>query len=345
MNKKSFEPKFELVKYKKNEKEGKKLKKDLENFNKKNLLSKLSKFVSFNFNHKEDLDRNWVDNIWEALSIPERSVEIEGWLRANKGKALVLRGRRYQETMLHWGVLSTLSLTIALLECNLDINAKDKDGRTPFDWLMERYNVVFVTGEVELDKNGRSRLKAETQGSALHIWNIGARPSKDINKIKKGEDPIILSNIANGELWLIKLLYNSYGKEILTGWLKNKRSLIHIWALTPDSPMKKKGFEVLMSDLKLKDNILKNAKDEKVLSIDETDIDGRTSLWYALDGIFSSDQYDENLNSSIKYLLELGADPDKKDILGVSPRDILSLNKDNKKHDYIEVLFLKNKAK
>lgn len=321
------------------------LKNKVENIFQKTIKkSKLSESVSFVIDNKEKLERNWIDNIWEALSIPERSVEVEGWILKNKGKVLLLRGKNFQETMLHWGVLSTLSLTMALIDCNLSINEKDKDGKTPFDWLMERYNIVFVEKLQKLDENGETRLKAETQSSGVYIWNMGARPSVSFKDLKKGNDMTLLTNIANGELWLIKLLYNTYGKDALTGWLDDRRSMIHIWSLSPDSPVKKQGFEVLMSDLKLRENIIKNAVDEQVLSIDEKDINGRTALWYTVDGLLVPNKGDNYfLRNNAKILLELGADMTEKDLFGVSPYDlVLQQPESNANASYLKKLFEEN---
>lgn len=323
--------------------------KALDLFDKKNKRTELGKNIEYLINHQKELDKTWVDNIWQTLSFPERAVEIEGWLskETNKGKAFVLRGKAKKETMLHWGVLSTLSLTVALLECNLNINEKDIDGKTPFDWLMERYNVALVSNDVVLDKNGKSRLKAETQGTGVYIWQLGARPSKKIEEIKRGDDMILLTNIANGELWLVKLLYNTYGETALKGWLKDQRSMIHIWSLSPKSPNKKKGFEILMSDLKLRENILKNQEDQQVLSIDEKDINGRTALWYTVDAL-KQDGVDSDLFiNNAKILLKLNANPLENDLNGISPYSLVAEDQENDAMGILKVLFdnhLENKS-
>lgn len=302
-------------------------------------IKPLTEKIDFLIRNKNKMDRDWIDNIWEAVAIPERSIEVESWALRNKGKVLLLRGKRHKETLLHWGVMSTLSLMIALVECNLNVNEKDKYGKTPFDWLMERYNIVFVSKEQKIDENGMIRLKAETQSNSIYFWNLGGRPSSSLEEIKEGKNLQILTNMANGELWLIKLFYMTYGKEILKGWLNDRRSLIHIWSLSPKSPTKRQGFEALMSHLKLSENILKDAIDEKILSIDEVDINERTALWYSVDGLFSSNEHDELLFDNIEILLDLGANFNKKDLFDTSPYDIVLKHIDTDKGVKIKKIF------
>lgn len=321
---------------------------------KNNILDKfkvksLVNFV-YNFSSKENvekLDKTWIDNIWNIIAIPERSMEIEAWISKNPTKVLMLNGK-HGESMIHWGVLSSISLTMALYNCGIDINAKDSDGKTPFDWLMERYNIIFISKEQKVNKDGENRIKAETQSVGSYIWNIGARPSSSIKEIKNGEDLKMLTNIANGEMWIIKLLYSTYGKDILKGWLEDKRSLIHIWSLCPKSKIKKQGFETLMSHLKLTENTINNKEDIKILDIDEKDINERTALWYTLDAIFLEEislDIVENLRDNIEILLSLGADIYKKDIFNVSPYDILLKNKDHKLFDFLNTMFENNLKK
>lgn len=324
----------------------------------KRVLNKLKKFkvknivnLVYNFSDPQkvkELDRTWIDNIWNIIAIPERSMEIETWISKNPSKVIMLNGK-HGESMIHWGVLSSISLTMALYNCGIDINAKDNDGKTPFDWLMERYNVVFISKEQSVNKDGENRIKAETQSVGSYIWNIGARPSIPFEDIKNGKDLKLLSNIVNGEMWIIKLLYSTYGKSALKGWLDDKRSIIHLWSLCPKSPIKKQGFETLMSSLKITENISNNQEDIKILDIDELDINDRTSLWYSLDAIFI-DELDsnivENLLDNIEILLSLGADINKKDIFNVSAYDILLRNKEHELFDFVNTMFqnsLKNK--
>lgn len=310
---------------------------------------KLDKLVQLVYNFSDpkkvkELDKTWIDNIWNIIAIPERSMEIEAWISKNPTKVLMLNGK-HGESMIHWGVLSSISLTMALYNCGIDINAKDKDGKTPFDWLMERYNVVFISKDQKVNQDGENRIKAETQSVGSYIWNIGARPSLSLKEIKNGEDIKMIANIANGEMWIIKLLYSTYGKEVLKGWFKDKRSLIHIWSLCPKSPIKKQGFETLMSHTKMTENISNNKVDVKLLDINEVDINERTALWYSLDAIFMEEinsEIIENLRDNIEILLSLGADINKKDIFNVSPNDILLRNKEHELFDFINTMFENN---
>ena len=49
-----------------------------------------------------------------------------------------MRGE-HGETMLHWAVLSEYGLIVDLIDAGIGVNAKDKYGKTPMDWLLERY--------------------------------------------------------------------------------------------------------------------------------------------------------------------------------------------------------------
>ena len=292
----------------------------------------------------EKIDRTWIDNLWSIIVLPERSAEIESWVENNKTSALMLTGVKCEETLLHWSVLSTISLTMCLYNVGISINSKDKDGKTPFDWLIERYNVVFVNKLKTLNKDGESRMKSETQSMGTYIWNIGARPGSSLDDIKSGKDMSVISCIADGQMWLIKVMYETYGASVLKNWMDNGRSLMHVWLLTPTGPEKEIGFKTLMSDLKLRDNILKNAKDKKMLSVDEKDADGRTPLWYCISMLedISEDDGVSFIIDNITILKKLGANIHIKDIYGVSPYDLLMKNVNHKNFDYINVLFKEN---
>lgn len=318
---------------------------------KEKILDKMSNFkvkriseLVYNYSREENLEklnRTWIDNLWNIVAIPERSLEVETWISKNNSQVLLLKGK-HGENLIHWGVLSSISLTMAIMNCGVDINAKDSSGKTPFDWLMERYNFIFVEKGTKLNKDGENRIISETRSVGSYIWHIGARPSESLDNIKSGNDMKLLSNIATGEMWIIKLLYISYGDKVLKGWLSDKRSMIHIWALTPKNPNKKIGFETLLSHNKLVDNILKNKEDKTVLSIDEKDLNGRTALWYTIDALFSKDinvGMVELLLDNVDILLSLGANGDEKDIFGYSPKDLISFKNDKgKSEDFMDYL-------
>lgn len=264
---------------------------------------------AINVSNKSILRRedNTPDNIWFALINPERATEIRAWLFGNKLKALILRGPQ-GETMLHWAVLSEYSLILDLVDAGININCQDKNGRTPMDWIVDRYWELCVLEKENIPYQGLLKLKAQTEELGTLVYSLGGRPT-DFENISEEDNNSAAKMAMGGAFWYIESLYRDKGLSYLKNWLNNKRSVIHVWILSSDDGLKYKNLEQMI---------------KWGLSIDEKDIDGRSPLWYLIEG-WSLGSQRNKLEKVISQFLEMGADPDLEDNEGVSPRLILNL--------------------
>lgn len=277
-------------------------------------VNKLSYEVSKSFLPPEREFDTAQKNIWFVLINPERAIEVRAWLTKNKMKALLMRGE-HGETMLHWAVLSEYGLIVDLIDAGLGVNIKDKYGKTPMDWLLERYWYSCVVNDTSLNKEGYLKIKGQTEDLGTVLWSLGGRPSE--NNENALEAKLIA---ARGALWwYIQALKETEGVESLKNW-SNGRCVLHAWILSENNDQKVSRIKRML---------------EWGVSIDEPDENGRTCLWYALDTWERDLEVDLMLNI-IPELLELGADPDIEDNFNISPRNLLSEEKAEKFEEIIK---------
>lgn len=256
-------------------------------------------------------------NIWYVLINPERAIEVRAWLKKNRMKALIMRGEN-GETMLHWAVMSEYGIIIDLVDAGISPNSKDRHGKTPMDWLLERYWYTCVEKEGRLNRDGQYKIKSQTEDLGVVLWGMGGRPSE--NNPESLDANLIAAR--GGLWWYIQLLYETYGLDSLRGWMSDKRSVMHAWILSENNEQKFVRMQELI---------------KWGLSIDEVDANGRTCLWYAADA-WKNDLETDLMVEMIPELLKLGADPDIDDVNGISPRNVLS----GEKAEEFERLILNN---
>lgn len=275
-----------------------------------------------NLKNKPEPDTE-VDKIWEALINPERSMEVKSWLMKNQAAGALLRGKN-GETMLHWAVLSEYALIIDLLDY-LDINELDNNKRTPMDWIIDRYNYVFNNRD-KLDyikDEGFKKIKEQTEHLGILTLNLGGKPYQLLDKDNEEKEPTKHYGIIacfGGLWWFLREIYYKYGKEMLTNWLDDKRSALHLWFQSPYDDKKNDRYDTLVKEFKLDINL--------------EDLNKRTPLWYAIDGFFYSkymlleEPQNKNIITSIEQLLKLGADPNIADINNVTPVKLFDIYKE-----------------
>lgn len=268
----------------------------------KPIANEISKAMS---NVNSDSFKSRQERIWEALKNPTRAVEIRGWLTKHKNDALLMKGSQ-GETMLHWAVLSEYSLVIDLISAGISPNVKDDIGRTPMDWLVERFWYTVVKKEIELPEEGILRIRAQTEELGSVLWSKGGRTSNSEESLNPGEAWI------RGSAWgLLAILKDTDGIDALKNWGSQKVSAIHTWFLAEDTLEKERQLDKMI---------------EWGLNIDEKDVSGRTPLWYAMDTWIHFPEWEDISFKAIKLLLEREADPDEEDLEGISPSMLLGLS-------------------
>lgn len=253
-------------------------------------------------------------NIWFVLINPERAIEVRAWLSKNKMKALLMRGE-HGETMLHWAVLSEYGLIVDLIDAGIGVNAKDKYGKTPMDWLLERYWYSCIENSSSLSKEGILKIKGQTEDLGTVLWSLGGRPSENNDNALDAK----LIAARGGLWWYIQALHEGQGIKSLKNW-SNGRCVLHAWILSENNEQKINRIQRML---------------DWGLSIDEPDENGRTCLWYALD-TWERDLEVDLMLDIIPELLTLGADPDVEDNFNVSPRNLLSEEKAEKFEEIIK---------
>lgn len=268
----------------------------------KPIANEISKAMS-NVNSNSFKSRQ--ERIWEALKNPTRAVEVRGWLTKHKNDALLMKGSQ-GETMLHWAVLSEYSLVIDLISAGISPNVQDDVGRTPMDWLVERFWYTVVKKEIELPEEGILRIRAQTEELGSVLWSKGGRTSNSEESLNPGEAWI------RGSAWgLLAILKDTDGIDALKNWGSQKVSAIHTWFLAEDTLEKERQLDKML---------------EWGLNIDEKDISGRTPLWYAMDTWIHFSEWEDISFKAIKLLLERKANPDEEDLEGISPSMLLGLS-------------------
>lgn len=263
------------------------------------------------------------ENLWAAILNPSRAVEVRVWLKKHGEEAIKIRGVKYEESLLHWAALSDIGLIIDLFSAGLDINIKDNLGRTPFDWVMERYWFSCINKNIHIAEEGKHKIRWQTEEFAIMLWQNGGRPGywKDADLMRNIDDPQLFFGhvMCNGNLWgLMDIIYFSEGSDVFKGWPTNQRTLLHSWVTQPLTDIRKKMFTVWM---------------KRLGTVDAVDEQGRTPLWYAMDAWISDPKKHGFLKEVVYFLIKKGANYERCDDSGVSPEALLQFCEDQEVSD------------
>lgn len=271
----------------------------------KNTLS-----TSINSSLKDDIKNTHATSdtlpsgVKSALFHPQMSLEVRGWLKNNQSTANKWRGE-FGESMMHWAFLSDWTLAMELREVGLDLNHLDNDNRSPMDWLLDRLysSIVDESTNHHLSAGGKERLLKQSINQFQYLWPLNARPSDKNQSLHPG-----VVWIRSGAWELLDLL-NEVDQDFSSWfkWLPYEGNALHAWILSFESH-KKSNFL---------DNWIKYG-----LDIDARDNNGRSPLWYAIDGFIVSPSHRALLLKSINSLLEKGSDPLADDINGATPYSV-----------------------
>lgn len=201
--------------------------------------------------------------ILEARLDYTKSASITEWIKTNPQKALKWRGK-HDETLLHWTILTSLHNTQMLVDdLGMSINVKDKNGRTPCDWLIERFFVNVVVNSNKLDEKGRVFIMNQTNEHLIYLYRKKAQTRHDIVDLMS----------KTGSYKFIDFLYKKEGIEALTNIGINKKTIIHNWLLLGESIEKHQKLIELLNTYPV--------------DINATDVHGYTPVYYAIDGMLS----------------------------------------------------------
>lgn len=240
---------------------------------------------------------------WRDFVDPLRTMEATRQIVKNPEQVRNARGDQ-GETVLHWAALSNLGLITDLLGIGLDVNAQDRQGRTPLDWQNSRVWHICVQRETHMSEGGRYQVRQHSEALIQALWRMGGRAGP-----KSALDPIQIWTRAG--LWsLVDMRQDLEGSglplRVLQGLGPQQETALHGWVLASDSPEKHRHL-----DLWLKQG----------LSIDAADAQGWTPLRYAIEGLREQPSWHRILLASIRALIQKGASPDVADREGVTPRD------------------------
>lgn len=277
-------------------------------------------------------------SVREALIDPRRGEEVQGWLRGNpsrKEAALAWRGDD-GETMMHWAFMSSWGLALDLASAGLSYEDLDKYGRTPMDWLSDRLWATLVepVGSARLSLAGQQRLLEHTQSQVLGLWNLGVRPTSRPRALHVG-----VVWMRAGAWKLMPLIRDEVLPQVLDkgispprpysgpcpGWMRwtpRQGHALHVWVLSPDGPGRRAFLKTWQ---------------EAGLDVDARDEDGRTPLWYAVEGALFKPEWRRPLAKVMRELVAAGADPNAEDIDTTSPLSLILRNK-NAWEEYADLL-------
>ena len=202
-----------------------------------------------------------------------KSSVITEWIRNNPKKALNWRGK-HDETLLHWTILTSLHNSQFLVEdLGMSINVKDKDGRTPYDWLLERFFVNVVTNANQLEEKGRVFIMNQTNEHLIYLYNKNAHTRYDVVDLMS----------KTGSYKFIDYLYKKEGVYPLVNIGVNKKNILHNWLLLGESIEKHQKLIELLETYPI--------------DINSTDIHGYSPVYYAIDGMLSLPEDVKTLNN------------------------------------------------
>ena len=202
-----------------------------------------------------------------------KSSVITEWIRNNPKKALNWRGK-HDETLLHWTILTSLHNSQFLVEdLGMSINVQDKDGRTPYDWLLERFFVNVVTNANQLEEKGRVFIMNQTNEHLIYLYNKNAHTRYDVVDLMS----------KTGSYKFIDYLYKKEGVYPLVNIGVNKKNILHNWLLLGESIEKHQKLIELLETYPI--------------DINSIDIHGYSPVYYAIDGMLSLPEDVKTLNN------------------------------------------------
>ena len=268
----------------------------------------------------------------QALIHPQRALEVQGWLKNAHREAHQALARAWRgddgETMMHWAFLSHWGLALDLAAAGLAYDDVDRHGRTPMDWLNDRLwaAVVEPMGQARLSLAGAERLRRHTEDQVLNLWALGVRP-----KAAPGRHAVGTVWLRAGAWSLLPLLLEGPGATEETtataddasaaldssdrgpaGWVRwtpRGGSALHAWILAPDMP----GRRAFLQDWQARGG-----------SLECTDDEGHTPLWYAVDAWLSEAAWRDRLAGVIRELAQAGARLNHPNVHGVTVRDLVA---------------------
>lgn len=237
---------------------------------------------------------------WNDFVDPLKTVEATRQIAKRPQQVREARGDQ-GETALHWAALCNLGLITDLLTIDLDINAKDAAGRTPLDWQNSRLWHICVERETAMSEGGRFHLRHQSEALIQALWRLGGRQGDTLL------DPIQIW--ARAGVWTLidmrqDMVSASQPLAVLRDLGPQHECVLHGWVMAADAPEKGRQLDRWL---------------EAGLAIDTPDANGRTALWYAVDGLLSRPAWHRQFLPSIRQLIAHGASPEQKDHHGVSP--------------------------
>ena len=235
---------------------------------------------------------------WDYVINPNGYTEVMLWLKYHKDPKDHPKGKM-GESLLHWGVLSNLALTIELIDiCGYDPNIKDKNGLTPLDWLMERFMYAVLQENEQMPKESKYKILKMTETNGIFLYEKGGRSTYNlVDLLVKGGAREFVANI-----------YRNTGLSAFTNIGQYKANAFHSWVLLTGS----QDQEILLKDL------LRYG-----LDINQVDEGGRTPLFYCVDSFICKPQYYLDIwKDKLLLLLKNGADPNIRNSDGYTVYDL-----------------------
>ena len=235
---------------------------------------------------------------WDYVINPNGYTEVMLWLKYHKDPKDHPKGKM-GESLLHWGVLSNLALTIELIDiCGYDPNIKDNNGLTPLDWLMERFMYAVLQENEQMPKESKYKILKMTETNGIFLYEKGGRSRYNlVDLLVKGGAREFLANI-----------YRNTGISAFTNMGKYKTNAFHSWVLLTGSQEQ----EAVLKDL------LRYG-----LDINQVDDEVRTPLSCGVDSFICKPQhYLDIWKDKLLLLLKNGADPNIRNSEGYTVYDL-----------------------
>ena len=235
---------------------------------------------------------------WDYVINPNGYTEVMLWLKYHKDPNDHPKGKM-GESLLHWGVLSNLALTIELIDiCGYDPNIKDNNGLTPLDWLMERFMYAVLQENEQMPKESKYKILKMTETNGIFLYEKGGRSRYNlVDLLVKGGAREFLANI-----------YRNTGISVFTNIGKYNSNAFHSWVLLTGSQEQ----EVVLKDLI-----------RYGIDINQVDDEGRTPLFYCVDSfIYKPQHYLDIWKDKLLLLLKNGADPNIRNSEGYTVYDL-----------------------
>lgn len=235
---------------------------------------------------------------WDYVINPNGYTEVMLWLKYHKDPKDHPNGKM-GESLLHWGVLSNLALTIELIDiCGYDPNIKDNNGLTPLDWLMERFMYAVLQENEQMPKESKYKILKMTETNGIFLYEKGGRSRYNlVDLLVKGGAREFLANI-----------YRNTGISAFAHIGKYNSNAFHSWVLLTGSQEQ----EAVLKDL------LRYG-----LDINQVDDEGRTPLFYCVDSfIYKPQHYLDIWKDKLLLLLKNGADPNIRNSEGYTVYDL-----------------------